>query len=818
MSDDSPDEQGTLPPGRPDDGAGATPLHPYLEQPRQPGDLGQLGPYRVLEELGAGGMGIVFRAEDTNLRRQVALKVMRPELASSPHGRSRFLREARALAAFRHPHLVPIFQADEVVVAGQRVAYLAMPLLAGEMLSVRLRRETLPLADVLRIGREVAEGLAVVHAAGLVHRDVKPGNIWLETGADGVTRAVLLDFGLVRGEQVEDEASLPGCVLGTPGYLAPEQAEGQATDARADLFSLGCVLYRMATGRAPFDGLSPTTRLMQVLSELPPPPREVNPDIPPETAALIEEMLAREADKRPASAREVVGRLRGLEEAEQLKKEPPPRLPPVNLPMSAVLGSAVIMAEPPPELNGYKLRRRLASDTLADAYEAEAPGGFRIALKVHRQPLVSDDMSRALKSLKIFQQLRHDCLVQVQACWIQPVEERLCVAMDLADCTLRDRLQECQQAASPGEAVSGIPPRELWAYFRDAADALDYLHTRAIIHRDVKPANILLFNVKRRASLAGQTEAPEARAKLDDSGMACQLERHGLEASGGGTPAYMAPEACRNRTCYASDQYSLAASYAELRLGRPLFPYTNLYELVKAHLEETPELAPLSLTERRVLLIALAKKPEERFPNCMAFVTALEKALDLAPIRPSSGSFLTSELAARSAALDWPEPSDADRSTEMADTNEADQAPGPAAPDNEAWVPPRKKKRKHSLAARVGATLAALGLVAVLVFAGYKIFTPNPPPAVNVAQVEQAIENGEYRKASDLLKTLADQLTTPQGEIALLHQRNAEAWNRAAAKAYAAGDLGFTKSTLRDLLTVYANDQEALRLQQKIAK
>src|SRR5207302_10527593 len=195
---------------------------------------------RVLGQLGAGGMGIVLRAEDPGLKRLVALKVLRPEYAAQPAARVRFIREARAAAKVEHDHIVPIFQIAE----SNGTAFLAMPLLKGEALSTTLHRVgMLPVPDAVRIGREIAEGLAAAHAEGMIHRDIKPGNVWLE-GSRGRVR--ILDFGLARvtaeaGER-DQTVTREGAVVGTPAYMSPEQARGFKVDHRTDLFSLGVVL------------------------------------------------------------------------------------------------------------------------------------------------------------------------------------------------------------------------------------------------------------------------------------------------------------------------------------------------------------------------------------------------------------------------------------------------------------------------------------------------------------------------------------------------------------------------------------------------
>ena len=278
----------------------------FLSPPQAPGELGRLGSYRVLCVLGEGGMGMVLLAEDTRLQRRVALKVMKPLLAADPASRQRFLREARATAALEHDHVIVIHHIDEA----NGVPYLAMPLLQGETLEDRLRRESvLAVTEVLRIGRETAAGLAAAHTAGLIHRDVKPGNLWLEAPSG---RVKVLDFGLASMPVPEGEKTLPGTLLGTPGYMAPEQTEGQA-DARSDLFSLGCVLYRMATGQLPFRGESAMQKIRNTLFEAPQPPQEINPALPGALCHLILRLLARKPEERPATALAVARVLETIE-------------------------------------------------------------------------------------------------------------------------------------------------------------------------------------------------------------------------------------------------------------------------------------------------------------------------------------------------------------------------------------------------------------------------------------------------------------------------------------------------------------------------
>jgi serine/threonine protein kinase len=285
-------------------------LTALMGPPQGPGEIGRLGGYRVLAVVGAGGMGVVFRAEDPVLQRVVALKAMLPSLAASATARQRFLREARAAASLQHDHIVTIYQVGE----DRGVPFLAMPFLEGEPLDRRLARlgVPLPVPEVLRIAREIALGLAAIHQRGLIHRDVKPANVWLEAESD---RVKILDFGLARAAQGEIQLTQEGAIVGSPAFMAPEQAGRHAVDARADLFSLGCVMYIMSTARLPFEGPDALATLLAVTTAQPPAPEAVNRAVPAAVADLVMKLLAKNPDDRPESARAVVERIKALERA-----------------------------------------------------------------------------------------------------------------------------------------------------------------------------------------------------------------------------------------------------------------------------------------------------------------------------------------------------------------------------------------------------------------------------------------------------------------------------------------------------------------------
>lgn len=264
----------------------------------KPDSLGRLGHYEVLEVIGRGGMGIVLRAFDEKLLRMVAVKVLAAQIAVSATARKRFAREAQAAAAVSHDHVVTIHAVEET----NGLPYLVMQYVAGMSLQDRLDRDGhLQLHEILRIGMQTATGLAAAHAQGLVHRDVKPSNILLE---NGVERVKITDFGLARAMS-DASLSQSGAVAGTPSYMSPEQARGDALDHRSDLFSLGSVLYTMCTGHPPFRAANSMAVLKRVCEEFPTPIRETNPELPDWLCAIVEGLHAKDPADRYQSANEV---------------------------------------------------------------------------------------------------------------------------------------------------------------------------------------------------------------------------------------------------------------------------------------------------------------------------------------------------------------------------------------------------------------------------------------------------------------------------------------------------------------------------------
>ena len=266
-----------------------------LAAPSHPEMLGRLGRYEIERIIGAGGMGIVLKGFDSQLNRPVAIKLLAPHLARFGAARQRFAREARAAAAVVHEHVVSIHNVE----SEHAQPFLVMQFIPGESLQGRVERDgPLSVREILRIGLQAASGLAAAHAQGLVHRDVKPANILLE---NGVERAYLTDFGLARAS---DDASLThtGFVAGTPYYMSPEQADGQPLDHRSDLFSLGSVLYFMATGHPPFRADRPMAVLKRTCHDPHRPVWQCNAEVPEALCGIIDRLLQKNPNRRFASA------------------------------------------------------------------------------------------------------------------------------------------------------------------------------------------------------------------------------------------------------------------------------------------------------------------------------------------------------------------------------------------------------------------------------------------------------------------------------------------------------------------------------------
>src|SRR2546421_5430483 len=331
----------------------------------------RLGRYEIRSKIGAGGMGEVYLAQDTELDRKVALKILPAEVATQRDRMDRFVREAKAAAALNHPNIAHIYEigssplavkgTDSHSTTNQETHYLAMEFIDGQTLRQLIHSRQKELPKLLRYLQHVAEGLARAHAAGIVHRDLKPDNIMITR--DG--HAKILDFGLAKliepppmlgGDSSEVataimlQHSTPGVIMGTVGYMSPEQAQGKTNeiDQRSDVFSFGCILFEAATGKKPFEGDSVVKSLHSLIYEPAPPIADLNPSAPPELQRIVRRCLAKDADERYQSIKEVAIELeelrRELQGAGLDSTVPPP--PKFGIPPSGELSDSIRTTPP----------------------------------------------------------------------------------------------------------------------------------------------------------------------------------------------------------------------------------------------------------------------------------------------------------------------------------------------------------------------------------------------------------------------------------------------------------------------------------------
>jgi serine/threonine-protein kinase len=294
-----------------------------------------LGGYVIEARIGEGGMGLVYRAVQPLIRKQVAIKVLSPQLASRPEEVDRLLAEARIVNAIRHRGIIDIFSFGQLPDGRQ---YMIMEYLHGTPLDAYLRqRGRLELAEALPLLDEVLAALGAAHSAGVIHRDIKPSNVFLVEQVDGTRYVKLLDFGIAKAEALSEEApqTMPGRMVGTPYYMAPEQVRSEAVSPQTDLYALGVLGFKLLTGQLPFTG-RPHQVVMAQVEQAPPAPSHLVPELPPAVDALILSLLAKLPEQRPASAEQVRRSLAALRESLGKTPEAGPALPSLTRPLPAL--------------------------------------------------------------------------------------------------------------------------------------------------------------------------------------------------------------------------------------------------------------------------------------------------------------------------------------------------------------------------------------------------------------------------------------------------------------------------------------------------
>jgi serine/threonine protein kinase len=352
-----------------------------------------LGSYRLIDRLGAGGMGEVWRAEDTRLLREVAIKILSERIANDPEWKARFLREARTIAQMNHPNIATIYSIEQEA----EKLFIVMELVEGESLATVLAKGPLPPTEAVRIIRHVAEALAEAHEKGIVHRDVKPDNVIV-----GKRGTKVLDFGIAK--QLVSTTESPtltqaGLIVGTPFYMSPEQALGRPVDARSDLFSLGVVLYEALAGKRPFEGESVTETMMNIIMQEAPDLAVVAPSLPPSLSDVVNRALQKKPERRFGSAGEMVDALSRVDfkappkaPAKPAKADAPTMaMPSAPQPaMTPIPGQRALIADDDP-VTRYLIanilsQRRIAFDEAANGADAVK------SLKAHEYTIVFLDL------------------------------------------------------------------------------------------------------------------------------------------------------------------------------------------------------------------------------------------------------------------------------------------------------------------------------------------------------------------------------------------------------------------------------------------
>jgi serine/threonine-protein kinase len=352
-----------------------------------------IGSYRLIDRLGAGGMGEVWRAEDTRLLREVAIKILSERIANDPEWKARFLREARTIAQMNHPNIATIYSIEQEA----EKLFIVMELVEGESLATVLAKGALPAPEAVRIIRHVAEALAEAHEKGVVHRDVKPDNVIV-----GKRGTKVLDFGIAKQlVSTTDSPTLTqaGLIVGTPFYMSPEQALGRPVDARSDLFSLGVVLYEALAGKRPFEGESVTETMMNIIMQEAPDLAVTVPSLPSSLVDVVNRALQKKPERRFGSAGEMVDALARVDFKPAAKAPPKPAkvdAPTVTMPsapqpaMTPIPGQRALIADDDPVtrylIANILAQRRIAFDEAANGADAVK------ALKAHEYTIVFLDL------------------------------------------------------------------------------------------------------------------------------------------------------------------------------------------------------------------------------------------------------------------------------------------------------------------------------------------------------------------------------------------------------------------------------------------
>ena len=557
--------------------------------------------YKIIEIIGRGGMGAVYKAEDLNLRRMVALKFMSPELGRKPESKARFLREGRLVAALKHNNICVIY---EIAESNPDQLFIAMEYYQGETLREKLKNGPIGLSEVISIAHQTTLGLAEAHKKGMVHRDIKPGNIMI-TDDDEIK---ILDFGLAKSLS-GTKITKTGVAMGTVSYMSPEQIEGEKIDIRIDIWSLGVMMYEMLLGYLPFEGENNPAMIYAILNEEPKPFPHTRKDIPVDFIAMINKCLSKDPDQRYQSLSEIVDFLKAHGTISKTSR-----------------GSGSLNDDPliGKSIDNYRIMKNIGRGGMGIVYRAMDVNLEKIvAIKAMHSVYNMDEefIKHFMSEAKALAKLENTHIVHVYA--LKLTDEGTFIVMEYVDGTNLDQIIK-EKGSIPWQMAVG--------YCRQMLRALHHAHKANVIHRDIKPSNVLV--------------AKNGILKLTDFGLAKIKTHSGISTKTkftAGTLYYMSPEQIRDPGIVdvRSDIYSLGMTFYEVLMGKvPFSDMSSDFNVQKAIMEETfPEpaqiIADIPVQFSDIIMKTINKNPEDRYQSVLEI---LEEMDDLDSNLDASGS------------------------------------------------------------------------------------------------------------------------------------------------------------------------------------